>query len=157
MNATIAKHMAAIEAGEVTKSNVIGIKKAINAAERRAHGWSVGSTAPRATVGETLALRRRLMEREPRVLGELHESGAKILRSPRWRRRFNEAQLGVIERLDHFALAGFDRLGPRGEYAVPVYRAKATTGQSFLFRNVPWQTADVLKIQSGPVVVGEFR
>ena len=33
---TFAKHLAAVKSGEITKSNVIGIRKAMNAYERKA-------------------------------------------------------------------------------------------------------------------------
>jgi hypothetical protein len=149
------KHLAAIEAGEVTKTNVIGIRKAINHVERLRAGWSGNrsSVAPH----EADALEVALAQREPRVLGELHDSGLKLLRSPRWRKRWNERQAGIIERLDHFNLVRFDRIGANSVQAIPVYRAVATTGQSFLFRNIPWQSAYYAGEQSGPVDVGENR
>lgn len=78
----------------------------------------------------------------------------KLLRSPRYRKRWNERQRGIIERLDHFKLVRFDLVGG---HAIPVYRAVATTGQSFLFRNVPWQTAYYSGEQSGPIDTGENR
>lgn len=155
MSPTFKKHLAVIQAGEVTKTNVIGIRKAINHVERLRAGWSGNrsSVAPH----EADALEVALAQREPRVLGELHDSGLKLLRSPRWRKRWNERQAGIIERLDHFNLVRFDRIGANGGQAIPVYRAVATTGQSFLFRNIPWQTAYYAGEQSGPVDMGENR
>lgn len=150
------KHMAAIERGAVSKSNVIGLRKAINAAERKAQWLSTSITAPNISLSETLALRRRIGEREPQVIGALHDTGFKVLRSRRYRRRWNEAQAAVIERLDHFKLARFDIIGPSGLHSVPVYRAVATTGQSFLFRNIPWQSASYMGEESGPVIVEEI-
>lgn len=146
------RHLKAIAAGEVTKSNVIGIRKAINHVERLRAGWS--GNRSNVTSAEVDAIEEALRQREPCVVGELHESGLKLLRSPRWRKRWNERQRGIIERLDHFALVRFDRI-ERGTHAIPVYRAIATTGQSFLFRNIPWQTAYYEGEESGPVVVGE--
>lgn len=155
MSPTFKKHLAAIEAGEVTKTNVIGIRKAINHVERLRAGWSGNrsNVAPH----EADALEVALAQREPRVLGELHDSGLKLLRSPRWRKRWNERQAGIIERLDHFSLVRFDRIGASGIQAIPVYRAVATTGQSFLFRNIPWQTAYYAGEETGPVDIGENR
>lgn len=150
---TAERHMAAIQSGEVTKTNVIGIRKAVNHAARLRAGWSARSAV---TIPEANALETALEHHEPRVVGELHESGLAVLRSPRWRKRWNEKQAGIIERLDHFKLARFDRIGSRGAHAVPVYRAVDVTGQSFLFRNVPWQTAYYSGEESGPVVVEEI-
>lgn len=151
---TAERHMAAIQSGEVTKTNVIGIRKAVNHAERLRAGFTGNRSA--VTIPEANALETALEHREPRVVGELHESGLVVLRSPRWRKRWNEKQAGIIERLDHFKLARFDRIGSRGAHAVPVYRAVDVTGQSFLFRNVPWQSAHYSGEESGPVVVEEI-
>ena len=156
MSATFQKHLNAIERGEVTKTNIIGMRKAINAAKRKHDGLSTSRTAPRVSFLETLAMRRRLKEREPQVMGDLHDSGTKLLRSSRYKKRWNEKQAGIIERLDHFKLIGFDMIGHRGAHTVPVYRAVDVTGQSFLFRNIPWQTAYYLGEESGPVVVEEI-
>jgi hypothetical protein len=82
----------------------------------------------------------------------LHESGLKLLHSRRWRKRFGASQLAVIDRLDHFRLVGFDRIGPQGSHGIPIYRAVAVDGDSFLFRNLPWQTAVQYGEETGPVV-----
>jgi hypothetical protein len=66
-----------------------------------------------------------------------------------------DAGLQIIRRLSHFELIRFDRLGNRGRYSVPVYRAVATDGRSFAFRNIPWQTAYFEKLDDGPRVVPE--
>jgi hypothetical protein len=152
-NTTAERHFNAIADGRVTKSNVIGIRKAINHVERIRAGYSGNRSS--VTPDEAAWLERALADREPHVVGELHESGLKLLRSPRYRKRWNEAQAGIISRLDHFALVRFDRMGRNGTHAIPVYRAVAATGQSFLFRNIPWQTAYYEGEESGPVVVGE--
>lgn len=38
---TLQGHLAAIQSGEVTKTNVVGLRKAINLTERLAGGWRV--------------------------------------------------------------------------------------------------------------------
>lgn len=152
---TLEKHASAIERGAITKSNVIGIRKLINAAERRGQGYSVSRTAAVATVTETLALRRLIAEREPRVQGELHESGLKVLRNPRYAKRWNEREATIISRLHHFRLVGFDIVGR--DHATPVYRAVDPVGQSFIFRNIPWQTAHYEGEESGPVALRDRR
>lgn len=135
------KHLAAIEAGRVTKSNVIGIRKAINARWRTERGYSGSRTAPDWTAFQIAHVERLLDEKEPAVVGDLHDSGVKLLRSRRWRSRFNEAQLAIIH-APHvlFSLVRFDRIGHGGSHCVPVYRITAFAG-NFLFRNIPWQSA----------------
>jgi hypothetical protein len=159
MSPTIKKHLAAIEAGQVTKSNVIGIRKALNAAERARYGYGNGATSPRVDPqgNDTSELLRAIRRHEPEVTGALHESGLKVLRSPRWRKRWTEREAAIIERLYRFSLVRFDFIGRDGLHAVPVYRAIASTGQSFLFRNIPWQSALYMHEESGPVAVGENK
>lgn len=165
MNA-LRRHLAAIERGEITKTNVIGMKKAINAAERIREGCSVSATAPRVTVSDTMALRRRLSERRPIVRGELHDSGLKVLRNPRYAKRL-ASYADSIAAADHFRLVGFDMIGRRGSHAVPVYAVWSKiplkggvldggTYEAFRFRNIPWQTAYYEGEESGPVIVGEY-
>lgn len=143
---TFRKHLAAIKSGNVTKTNVIGICKAINAADRRAAGWSVSSTAPNTTGAEVRELLAELDAREPLVRGDLHASGVRILTAPRWRKRL-ESVAPIIDTLHGFRLVRFDyvrRASPysggtgESESIQPVYRACGSAG-SFLFMNVPWQ------------------
>ena len=133
------KHLEAILAGEVTKTNVTGIRKAINAMERRREGYSTSRTSPRLTPDDVFAIEQALAEHEPVVVGELHETGLKLLRSPRYAKRLAQVKAIVDSPALHFKLVAFDRIGPRGEYAVPVYRAHRGDA-SFLFRNIPWQS-----------------
>ena len=134
-NRTLERHLAAIRAGEVTKSNVAGLKRALNAQARRELGYSVSSTAPKPC--DPAALQREVRERQPRVVGTLHDSGVKLLRSPRYAKRWNADQRETIAQLDHFLLVDFvwDRLNCQ-----PVYKAVARDGGAFSFFNVPWQS-----------------
>jgi hypothetical protein len=145
---SIRRHLAAVQAGTVTKTNVIGIRKAINELERNA--WN-----PPAMIDAQFELEQAIAERRPTVAGELHESGLKVLRNPRYAKRWNEREAGIISRLHHFELVRFDRVGPRGRYGMPVYRAVDATGQGFAFRNIPWQTAYYAGLEDGPRVVSE--
>lgn len=154
MHKTIEAHLSAIRAGEITKTNVIGIRKALNAALRNNLGFSNGRTSPKVTQREAIALETALESVEPHAVGELHESGLKVLRNRRYKSRWNERQQGIIDRLHHFSLVRFDYIGDRGYQTTPVYRAVDATGQSFLFRNIPWQTAFALGEESGPKIVG---
>lgn len=142
---SIARHLAAVNAGTVTKTNVIGIRKAINDMERG--GW------PSDMIDAQFELEEAIGWRCPTVTGGLHESGLKVLRNRRYAKRWNEREQGIIDRLDHFKLLRFDRVGNRGRYSVPVFLAVDATGQSFAFRNIPWQTAYYGGLDDGPRIV----
>lgn len=147
----MARHLAAIQSGNVTKTNVIGLRKAINHVARLEAGLSGNrSKATGAEVREALDALARL---EPLVRGDLHESGVRLISSARWRKRFSEAERAVIASLEGFRLVRFDWID--SYHVTPVYRACGAAG-SFLFRNVPWQTAlYVADAESGPEVVRE--
>lgn len=160
------RHLAAISAGTVTKTNVIGIRKAINHIERIGRGWS--GNRSNVTIDEVFEIEQALHDAPPLVTGGLHATGLKQLRDPRYAKRFNETQRGIIERDDAtFSLVRYDRIGRQGMYAVPVYRMAAprgyherpngagwTTGGEFLFRNIPWQAVfGSEEYQSGPEVM----
>ena len=145
---SVARHMAAVTAGTVEKTNVIGIRKAINAMEQ-------GRDVPAAMVDAIFELEQALVERQPTVTGTLHETGLKVLRNPRYAKRWNEHQAAIIAGLHDFKLVRFDRVNPRRWQSVPVYRATDALGRSFLFRNIPWQSAYFLGLDDGPRVVSE--
>lgn len=151
---TFKKHLAAIERGEVTGSNVIGLKKATSAFERKSAGYSISSTAPDWSAVEMQEMAKSLKVFRPRVKGKLYDSGVKQLRNRRYAKRWTEFQRSVIDRLDHFRLLGIISIG-RHSYAA-VFEACAADGQSFCFYNVPWQTADAEGIEGGPHAI-RFR
>jgi len=144
------KHLATIRGGTVTKSNVIGIRKAFNAFERHSCGYSNSRTAPRMSAVEVTAVEQALAELEPRVIGELHDSGLKLLRSARYRKRLAPVA-DIVANLESFHLIAFDRIGAQGLHTVPVYRARGA-GRSFLFRNIAWQSGG-----NGPELLREGR
>jgi hypothetical protein len=144
---SVARHMAAVRTGKVDKTNIIGIRKAINAIERD------GETA--AMIDAVFKLERHRGMHRPAVVGSLHDSGLKVLRNPRYAKRWTARQQLTIANLDHFELIRFDRLGDRGRYSVPVYRVVSRSGGSFAFRNIPWQTAYFGGLDDGPRVVPE--
>lgn len=144
------KHLAAIESGMVTKTNVIGIRKALNSEWRVHRGYSPNRIKLAGEeLRETMAALHMV---RPRVTGELDESGKRLLRSPRYRKRL-ESVRAIIDNLDHFQLVRFDDIG-RGHH-IPVYRAVSRQGNGFLFRNVPWQSALAYGVESGPTVESE--
>ena len=154
------RHLHAICDGKVTRTNVIGMRKLINTAEREMAGWSVPKSAP--DLQTVWDLETMLEGRFPRVEGELHDTGLKVLRNPRYAKRWTDWQSQAIDAADHFRLVRFDRIGRigrNGEYAVPVYalwskippKGDALDGgtyEAFWFRNIPWQSGG-----DGPEVV----
>lgn len=154
---TFQKHFAAIEAGAITKANVIGIRRALNNASRIANGWSANRCA--VTPDQAYELEDTVTQRAPRVTGELHDGGLKVLRNKRYAKRWTPWQVDAIAAADHFRLVGFEYHGRRQEYATPVYelwakipaKGDALDGgvyQAFRFINIPWQSGG-----NGPEVV----
>lgn len=143
---TMQKHLAAISSGKVEKTNIIGLRKAFNHVARTTNGWSGNrSNATHADVYDAVMA---INECHPTVVGELHDTGLKVLRSPHYAKRWTAEQRAVIEAKHvRFDLVRFDRLGHHGEYAVPVYCVIALEGV-FNFRNIPWQSGG-----NGPEVV----
>jgi hypothetical protein len=144
---TFQKHIDAIISGEVTKTNIIGLRKAINAMGRRRANLSVSTTCPKATEDEVIEALYLIGKHRPKVMGDLHTSGVKLLQSKRHAKRLT-AYADIIERPSHFELYGFDLLGRYGNHSVPVYRLVGENGGSFNFRNIPWQSGG-----NGPEIV----
>lgn len=142
-------HMAAIQSGQITKTNVIGLRKILNANARRVRGYSVSSTCPKYTPAEVEALERALARRKPRVVGRLHETGLKLLQSKRYRKRLAPVA-AIVAKLDSFRLVGFDMID-HDMHAIPIYEARAGR-KAFVFRNVPWQAGG-----NGPEIITEPR
>lgn len=140
----------AIRAGQVCKSDVIGLRKAINTNARREMRLSVSRTAPKLRGAELREIESELAELEPTVTGELILSGISRLTDRRYRKRFNESELAIIDDLDVFKLVRFDRIGRHGLKCVPVYRAVGANGDSFLFRTISWQSGG-----DGPEIMEE--
>lgn len=141
-------HLADINSGVVTRRNVIGIRKLMNTWLRVSHGYSVSSTSPKVSSETVAAIARALSDKEPVVIGELRESGLKVLRNPRYRKRL-AAHAAIIASIDQFCLVRFDQIGHYSLGVVPVYRACSRNG-SFLFRNIPWQSHG-----NGPEILDE--
>jgi hypothetical protein len=148
-------HLAAIRAGRVDKGNIIGIRKALNAAALIRHGYSVGSTTPKLAYDSArlVRLEAAIAHHQPHVTGELLLTGMALLESPRWRNRFNTLERETIADIDTIRLARFDWIN--ATHCVPVYRVKGCNGHDFLYRNIPWQTAWSMGLESGPTVETE--
>jgi len=134
----IENHIAAIRSGEVTKTNVIGLRNAFNAAERASYGYSTGRTVPATGAEQELILQDLLPEFRPLVKGDLHDTGKVLLQNKRYRKQLASVS-DIVADLDHFRLVGYDFEGNRVMLAFPVYRACDTKGRSFPFRVIPWQ------------------
>lgn len=152
MKNSFAKHLAAINSGRIDRTNIIGLRKAFNAFEKSRH-WGGSWQAPKMTADQYSAAEKAIAARQPVAVGELREGGLKVLRNPRYRNRWSERQQAIIDAPDlRFELARFDWLN--AVHCVPVFRAvSAKLGQSFTFRNIPWQTAWTMGEEDGPRIV----
>lgn len=137
MTATAKRHMKAICSGEVGKTNVIGLRKVLNHTWRIQRGWS--GNRVNVTPEEAGQLESALERCQPKVTGELHASGLKLLQDRRYRKRL-EPVADIIANLDCFRLIGFTEAGDTNGHHVPVYRAIAKDGKKFTFYNVAWQS-----------------
>lgn len=139
MSATGKRHLQAILGDSITKSNVIGLRKILNAQWRKDRNYSVSRTGAKIGAWEVAELEETLASREPKVIGDLHATGLKLLQSKRYRKRL-ERVADIIANLDCFRLTGFQEAGSYNGNHTPVYRAVARDGRSFTFINVPWQS-----------------
>jgi hypothetical protein len=139
MGKTFEKHLADVKSGLVTKTNVIGLRKALNQTARSDAGWSVSRTVTILTSEQCGALFDALAEHKPIVTGELHASGLAQLTNKRYRKQL-EAYADVTSDIQRFRLIGFEPIGNRGEYYVPVYQAENSAGRRLPFINIPWQS-----------------
>ncbi len=129
------RHAKAICGDDVTRSNVIGLRKVFNHVARLDAGLS--GNRCNVTPEEAATLESLLSERQPRVSGELHDSGVKLLTGKRYAKRL-EPVADIIADLHCFRLIGFEFLDSL--HVTPIYRAIARDGRKFAFRNVPWQS-----------------
>lgn len=132
-------HLAALSLGEITKTNVTGLRRAFMADARRHSGRSVSSTAPKATEKQLERAQELIVKRKPAVIGTLHESGLAVIRSKRNRRALADVA-EIATDVVKFRLVDFEMRGRWGDYFVPIYRAETSDGRHFDFVNVPWQS-----------------
>jgi len=104
---TAKRHMRAICSDNVTKTNLIGLRKALNHGARL--DARLSGNRCNVTREETATLLDAVLERQPRVTGELDDSGRKLLRSRRYAKRLAPVA-DVIDKLECFRLIGFDWL-----------------------------------------------
>lgn len=154
------KHLAAIESGKIERGNVIGLRKLINASERKARRWSIGVTAAAVSLDDLDTIESAIARCRPVAVGELHEGGLAVLRNPKYKNRLADYAESIAA-IDHFRLVRFDRLGSNGVHSVPVFQVWAKippkgdaldggTYLAFTFRNIPWQSGG-----NGPEIEGK--
>jgi hypothetical protein len=141
---TFEKHMAAIVSGEVTKTNIIGVRKALNANSRRERGYSIGRCSPQFTFEQCDELLSAIHKYQPRVVGELHEGGIKALRNKRYAKQL-AVYAPLIATVVYFRLVDWQEW--KDGYWTPVWEA-VSPGKGFQFVNVPWQSGG-----NGPEIV----
>lgn len=134
---TYKRHLRAIRGDAVAKANIVGMRKALNQQARKDSGLSVNNN-PKITEEEVQWLELAIAREQPKIIGELHDSGIKLLSNRRYRNRFTDIQRDIIANIDCFRLIGYEWLD--NLHCVPVYRAIAKDGRKFKFRNVPWQS-----------------
>jgi hypothetical protein len=138
----LARHMATIRTGEITKTEVIGIRKAFNQYELEIARREKPSF-PYKDLERCLEL---LAEVRPMVKGDLHESGKDMLQRKRYAKQLaNVAE--IVADISHFRLVGYEQRGQHVLKAFPVYRCYDHKGKSFPFYVVPWQSGG-----NGPVI-----
>lgn len=136
MKTATQKHLDAIASGEVCQTNIVGMRKILNHVARLRKGYSAHRS--NATLADGRAIEKALAACSPMVVGDLHQSGLERLRAPRYAKRWNDAQRAIIRNEPNFYLVWFDWIDPL--HCVPVYCVQSPGGQSFLFRNIPWQS-----------------
>jgi hypothetical protein len=144
---TLQRHIAAIQAGEVERTNIIGIRKALNADARKREGFSTSATSPKISDDDLAQLMFELDRNRPKVVGALHDSGLKLLRDRRYAKRLAD-YADIIEWPSHFELWDWMALGRWGQYHVPIYRLVGQNGGAFKFYNIPWQSGG-----NGPEII----
>jgi hypothetical protein len=132
------EHKEAVEGGKITRSNVIAIRRALNADMRRLNGWSVSKTAPKLSGEKLYELCEQIETANPLVCGQLHDSGLKLLRSKRYAKRLARYS-DIIAEIKEFRLMGFYQAHSNSN-STPIYRAIAKNGKGFNFTCQPWQS-----------------
>lgn len=147
---TFDKHMSAIR-HTVTKSNIIGIRKALNAFERSQRRYSTSCTSPNWTFTRVQACLSAVLRVQPVISGEWHDSGVATLKRAltRYKGRFNAAHARIIGDIWHFRLV--DWHCEESLHWYPVIRCVAGDGTYFDFINIPWQSGgDGPMLADGP-------
>lgn len=141
---TFERHFASIVAGSVDKTNVIGIRKALNHGVRIRRG--LDGNRCNVTPEQSDDLLDAIYKHKPIVRGDLHASGVRVLINKRYAKRWTQPQQQIIDTLALITLVDF--VCYDGYHHFPVYCAWSQSGASFDYVNVPWQSGG-----NGPEVV----
>jgi hypothetical protein len=143
---TFNRHMMAIANKQIERTNIIGMRKMINASLRADQGLSNPRRSTVVPMSYIDSLYRAIYHNCPIVLGELHDSGVKLLQDRRYKSRWTPSQQFTIDRIAKFRLVDWynvDRF-----HVVPIFRVIGFDGVPFDFYNVSWQSGG-----NGPKVV----
>lgn len=135
LSATAKRHLRAICSDNVTRTNIIGLRKIFNHHARLSAG--LDGNRCNVTAEEARKLEAALYERQPLVTGALHDSGLAILRSRRYAKRL-ASYADQIAQIYGFRLIGFYWIDPL--HCIPQYRAMCRNGRHFSFIVQPWQS-----------------
>jgi hypothetical protein len=144
---TFRRYMAALATGSVGESFVRGLKKALNASDRRECGYSVSSTAPKITASELNAILASIANNPPRIEPVQEAKGLKWLRSRKVQRELGERERRIVAEFDHFTLSDMYDAGSNSvAFMIPVYTVHATDGYSFTYYAGSWQSGVPLSV-----------
>jgi hypothetical protein len=145
-NKTFNRHMTAIADKRIERTNIIGMRKMINVSLRADYGLSNSPMATVVPISDIDSLYQAIYNNRPTVLGELHDSGVKLLQNRRYKNRWTSAQQFTIDRIAQFQLVDWFSVGRF--HVTPVYRVIGFDGVPFDFHNLSWQSGG-----NGPTVV----
>jgi hypothetical protein len=151
MHKVAARHLAAIESGQIDRGTLIGIRKLVSSSFRAAYGYSVGSGQAKAPLRDVDAVLDAIMAHKPRAVGTLHTGGLAVLANKRNRRKL-EHVADIVPDVVMFQLVDYELQGRASEYFVPIWRASTADGRQFDFLSVPWQSGG-----DGPRVFNAYR
>lgn len=135
MDKTAQKHLDAITSGNVTSTNVIGVRKILNHVARIERGWP--GNRCNASPADADAILAAIHHHAPIVRGDLHASGVRLVTNKRYARQLTNVA-DKIAALQGFRLVDYIAPG-KGYHCYPVYQAWGNAG-SFTFYCVPWQS-----------------
>lgn len=133
----------------VTESNIIGIKKALNAFSRMEPGFSVSCTAPKVTADDVTMIFDVMGSHRPKVNGALFEKGKKYLfkyyktakGTIRANCPFSASQQAILDDLKEFRLVSFETISSGYiNHHYPIYAAIDSKGNRFYYYAIPWQS-----------------
>lgn len=142
-----AKHYSTLNSGTVGESFIRGMRNAMHSQFRRARGYSVGATAAKMSDDELALLLKRIEVEKPRIEEKQTAKGLEWLRDRRNKKYFSDSDRAIVANFSHFTLEGFEDIGDRGAFYVPIYRVHALDGSSFSYHAVAWQSGGGVEVR----------